>query len=379
MRQFIEDALYDPSYGYFVKNANIFQLGRPLDFRSMVDIDDYQTALSKLYKEQSITKSFYQLWHTPSELFQPHYAQAVGKYILKNTDHSRPLVIYEVGPGSGTFCEGLSDYFDQNKVKYEYNLIEISSSLYDLQRQRFKGRNSVRPRHVSFFDIERVDDRPCFVIALEVLDNLAQDVISFSKEGELLECAVEVDEGARPYTIPGMYDVKFEPSTDPLIINTFNAMDEFGYKWRSLRWNPLELFKFLGFDQSFKWQYIPSKVFQFFDQVSKKFPNSKLIISDFDKLPDKTPGFDSPVVQTRYNGDTVSCSKILLKKGLFDIFFPTNFDLAAHFCKVTTTRQATVMKHKLFLEQYADCSKTRTKTGYNPMLEEFENVSFLLS
>lgn len=379
MRHFIEDALYHPTEGYFVKNANIFRLTEPLNIPNMKDMDEYQTTLSRLYKGSSKTQSFYQLWHTPSELFQPHFSEAIGNYLLKSRSNNDPLVIYEIGPGTGTFCSGLSSFLDRSAIQYEYNLIDISSTLHDIQRDRFKGNSRIHPRHVSFFDLDRIEKRPCVIIALEVWDNFAQDIIAFSDNGDLLQGVVEIDNDARPYDIPGMYNVCFEPASDPLILNTFNVMDNLKYKWKSLKWSPKQLFKFLGYDQSYKWQYIPTRIYEFMNKVHINFPQSRLLMSDFDMLPDTTPGFGAPVVQTRYNGDTVSCSSVLLKKGLFDIFFPVDFGLMAGIYNRTTGKSATVMKHREFLSCYADLIKTRTKSGYNPMMEEFENVSFMLS
>lgn len=379
MRQFIEESLYDPGHGYFARNANIFKLDSPLRFGEMLDIEDYQRTLFKLYQEKSIARSFYQLWHTPSELFQPHYAQAIGKYIVSKQKSASPLVIYEVGPGNGTLCEGITSFLDNLKIDYQYHLIEISAQLHQLQRQKFSHNNRVKLINRSFLEWQQVESRECFVLAFEVWDNLSQDIIGFSSCGDLLQGVVVHDESAKYYDIPGKLDVSLVPASDKLISETVAALDDVEFKWRSLDWSPRQLFKFLGFNQAYKWQYIPTGIMSFLKVIGQFFPQSSLIVSDFDYLPDTTPGFGAPVVQTRYNGDTINCSTILLQKGLFDIFFPTNFDVVSRlFCKMVK-KQASVLKHKHFLEKYADCSSTSTRSGYNPMLEEFENVSFFLS
>ena len=379
MRQFIDEALYHPEYGYFAKNANIFMLDNPIDFGNVMDIDDYQTRLSRLYKSMSLSAHFYQLWHTPSELFQPHYGAAIADYMIKNQKGHDKLIIHEVGPGTGTLCANITDHLNKVGIPYQYNLIEISEKLFFMQRERFKNDKHVKVRHKSFFDLQEQDDRQGFLIAMEVWDNLSQDVVQYGANGELLQGIVEIDEHALPYDIPGLYNVLFEPARDPLIIDTVNAMERQNYNWQCVRWSPKEYFQFLGFDTSYKWQYIPTGIFAFLRQFMNVYPNSKLIVSDFDSLPGRTPGYDSPVVQTRYKGDTVNCSSILLKKGLFDIFFPVNFDLMTKMFKSISKNEVTTMKHRAFLKQYANVEKTCTRSGYNPMLEEFENVSFLLT
>jgi hypothetical protein len=40
---------------------------------------------------------------------------------------------------------------------------------------------------------------------------------------------------------------------------------------------------------------------------------------------------------------------------------------------------ARVMPSPVFLSSYADVSRTRTLTGYNPMLEDYTNTRFLIS
>jgi hypothetical protein len=47
-------------------------------------------------------------------------------------------------------------------------------------------------------------------------------------------------------------------------------------------------------------EYIPTRLMQFFFMLYEKFPNHKLICSDFHKLGDTVEGINAPVVQTRY-------------------------------------------------------------------------------
>jgi hypothetical protein len=44
---------------------------------------------------------------------------------------------------------------------------------------------------------------------------------------------------------------------------------------------------------------------QFFDILREQFPAHRLVMSDFNRLPDSVKGVNSPVVQTRYNRETI--------------------------------------------------------------------------
>ena len=52
-------------------------------------------------------------------------------------------------------------------------------------------------------------------------------------------------------------------------------------------------------------EFIPTRLMQFFDILAKYFPNHRLLTSDFHDLPDTIKGINAPVVQTRYQRQTV--------------------------------------------------------------------------
>jgi hypothetical protein len=74
VRDFIEDSLYNPNYGYFSKQATIFTSpGTNLDFGSLRDSVEFQHAVAKLYEgygSDAQEGPGRQLWHTPTELFK---------------------------------------------------------------------------------------------------------------------------------------------------------------------------------------------------------------------------------------------------------------------------------------------------------------------
>ncbi|XWS22374.1 hypothetical protein CRYUN_Cryun29cG0028400 [Craigia yunnanensis] len=121
----------------------------------------YMKQLDKIYKQSGIA------WFTPVELFK----------------------IYEIGGGSGTCAKSIIDYIMLNAPPRVYNSmtytsVEISPALTEIQKQTV---GEVR-NHQSKFKVEcrdatdrsgwgHVEQQPCWVIMLEVLDNLLHDLI----------------------------------------------------------------------------------------------------------------------------------------------------------------------------------------------------------
>jgi len=67
-RDFIEDSLYNPNYGYFSKNATIFDWSQePLDFTKIRNNVEFDVVVAERYATYEADK---QLWHTPTELFK---------------------------------------------------------------------------------------------------------------------------------------------------------------------------------------------------------------------------------------------------------------------------------------------------------------------
>ena len=86
VRDFIEDSLYNPHYGYFVKQATIFDTkSTQFDFPSLRDSTEFQEEVAKKYTAYGLDKPDgpgRQLWHTPTELFKVAYRRLF--YIFVN-------------------------------------------------------------------------------------------------------------------------------------------------------------------------------------------------------------------------------------------------------------------------------------------------------
>lgn len=72
-------------------------------------------------------------------------------------------------------------------------------------------------------------------------------------------------------------------------------------------------------------EFIPTRLLTLLTTLREKFPFHRLLLSDFSSLPDTIPGYNAPVVQTRYQNTMVACSSLFVHQGYFDIFFPTDF------------------------------------------------------
>ncbi len=81
VRDFVEDSLYNPHYGYFVKQATIFDTkNAPFDFPSLRDSTEFQEEVAKKYSAYGLDKPYgpgRQLWHTPTELFKVAYRRLI--------------------------------------------------------------------------------------------------------------------------------------------------------------------------------------------------------------------------------------------------------------------------------------------------------------
>ena len=78
VRDFIEDSLYNPNYGYFPKQATIFNAqDTTFDFGKLRDSAEFQEEVAARYAKYGADKHDgpgRQLWHTPTELFKVSFS-----------------------------------------------------------------------------------------------------------------------------------------------------------------------------------------------------------------------------------------------------------------------------------------------------------------
>lgn len=353
MRDFVEDSLYNPHYGYFSKQVVIFSPGEPFDFPALRDELEFNALLSRRYADfedrlddaSSEPDETRQLWYTPTELFRPYYGEAVARYLCENYRHNtfpyHDLIIYEMGAGRGTLMLNILDYIralePEVYARTKYRIIEISRNLAGVQAQslaataRSRGHaDKVEIINKSIFDWRDPVPSPCFFLAFEVFDNFAHDVLRYDlATEEPVEGTVVIDEEGDFYEF-------FAPVADPTIkrfLRLRHVATEGVYPLPYL--SPSGL----GLPKGEPWwaragrrlrhrlrrspkdglsdpEYIPTRLMAFFEVLERCFPNHQLVTSDFHSLPDAIRGLHGPIVQTRYQRRPVPVSTPLVRIAL---------------------------------------------------------------
>ncbi len=130
--------------------------------------------------------------------------------------------------------------------------------------------------------------------------------------------------------------------------------------------------------------FLPTYTFRMLENLHKQLPNAEYVMSDFDLLrnsPSNKIGFNAPTVSTKLEESDAKedFSNYLVPRGKADIFFPTDFRLLKAMYQCVTGKKSVVMKSYEFVDEYSDKNWVKTKSGYNPLKEDFSNTSFFLS
>jgi SAM-dependent MidA family methyltransferase len=416
--------LYNPHYGYFPKEAVIYSPDEPFDFTSMrngaefmeqftdhqaafedaldekelvaMDGEDDDTSQTRIDVDKGSKNDLRQLWHTPTELFQPYYAEAMARYMATNYKLSQypyyDLLIYEMGAGNGTFMLGVLDYIrDEYPEVYErtkFKIIEISSSLADLQmanlckRAAEKGHlEKVEIINKSIFDWDTYVASPCFFVALEVWDNFAHDCIRYDTQtGDAFQTWVLIDRNGEYYEY---YETKIDPVASRFLRIRDEATDgHFDHPLKRRDWSRKLVSMLPGSSASARLsipEYIPTRLMQFFDILHNYFPAHKLLSSDFSNFKSEVPGLNAPAVQTRFKRQMVGVTTPLVLQGHFDIMFPTDFQTMEAMYRAMTGKLTRVVSQEDFLKRWAYTDETQTKNGENPLLDWYKNASMMLT
>jgi hypothetical protein len=406
VREFISDVLYDAKTGYFARDP-IKCPAQPLAFTKMLGRADYEKALRSLYAEHEQGH-----WLTPVEIFQPWYSQAIASWLVETRVPTEPVRVVEIGGGNGTNAGHILDYLQlQRPDVYEtcrYTIAEISPSLAQKQRARLaRHGDKVDVRVQSFLEWRSAAECCCAVIALEVLDNLPHDkvvtgsnsprdptawkqvhVCSDAETGELSEATSAMTdalivEAARWFCVP-----RVEPALP-------------------FTWRPEELLRRavlrnlqrqrenreVARDASKQAAFVPTGAIQLMHVLRDAFPRHRLLVADFDQLPPSNaprdanlPGalegcINAPIVSSQTSlGARADHASYLLKNQSADVFFATDFHaLARAYQGICAKSHVSVLKSSEFCRRYAAVAMTTTRSGYNPLLEDFANTRFMLS
>jgi hypothetical protein len=338
VRDFIEDSLYNPNYGYFPKQVSIFNTPEnTFNFPELRDSAEFEEEVAKRYALCSADDKSApgrQMWHTPTELFKPWYGQAIARclvseYLLKYFPYE-DFIIYEIGAGNGTLAMDILNYVQEEYPDvYErtrYNIIEISGNLVKLQKSKLCGIHpNVKVTHKSIFHWTAREPAPCFFVAMEVIDNFAHDVVRYDLR------TLEPYQGLVAIDNQGDFVQFYTRVTDPLISSFLSLRRQLLHPpplHRLLKSSMLRnIYTSLPFAPNLSTpEYIPTRLLSLLRTLRGHFPRHRLLLSDFSSLPDAIPGVNSPVVQTRYRNTTVPCTTLFVRQGFFDVFFPTNFE-----------------------------------------------------
>ncbi|KAG9233557.1 S-adenosyl-L-methionine-dependent methyltransferase [Amylocarpus encephaloides] len=396
-RDFIEDSLYNPSYGYFSKQVVIFSPGDPFDFNTLQDEPQFYKLLGQRYTEfedkldLKSPNETRQLWHTPTELFRPYYGESIARYLIANYKLSQypyhDLIIYEIGAGNGTLMLNILDYIRAMDpdvyARTKFKIIEISSNLAKLQQRQLlhnadsKGHFSkVEIINKSVFNWDVVVPEPCFFLAMEVFDNFAHDAIRYDPVSE------EPLQGQVLISSSGDFHEFYTPEIDAVasrFLRVRHAATGGRYPHplnQSKIFQKLKSLAPLGPNLSDP-EYIPTRLMLFFDVLGKYFPAHRLLTSDFHSLPDTIKGVNAPVVQTRYQRRTVPVTTPFVHQGYFDILFPTDFAVIEPMYQALTGKLTRVLSHEEFFKRWSYVEETETKNGENPLLSWYKNAGVL--
>lgn len=272
-----------------------------------------------------------QLWHTPTELFQPYYGEAIARYLVANYKLTQypyhDLIIYEMGAGNGTLMLNILDHIRESDPEVyqrtKYKIIEISPALAAKQKNNLR-RSPHAASHFhhaeivnkSVFEWDQYVNSPCFFLALEVFDNFGHDAIAYDAvTEEALQGNVMIDEHGDFYSY-------YTKELDPLASRYLRVRDAASTSNLLTPLGPSRLLRRIR--QSLPYapnltepEYIPTKALAFFDVLREYFPAHRLLMSDFDALPDAVPGMNAPVVQTRYQRRNVQVTTPYVRNSLY--------------------------------------------------------------
>jgi len=386
VRDFISRSLYDTD-GYFNAEKELgarIWCTEPIKFHELVGQTDWRKTLTDLYAKNHTS------FLTPVEVFKPHYAECVVRWLLSSRQETfSPLRIYEVGGGNGSMATGILDYikkfYPEIYDETEYTIIELSTAFHKIQQQSLGHHKNFKSVNKSCVDWSTVVHQECFVIASEVLDNMPHDKVTWSGK----QVSVEQDEKEA-------WEV-LEPITDHYVEEYIEILKEYKQYWKNAtQWFWTEtgwrernrqfeafldgrLWKSNGFSGT----WLPTVQLQFFEMLGKYFPNHHLFIADFEWLPDTLHGRYAPLVASRgawTGGKTITHPTYLVPQGTADIFFPTDFELLRFvYTQKTGAPYTEILSHKEFIMLYGKPDHTETRTGYNPMIEDYKNFKYLVT
>ena len=424
VRDFISRSLYHESTGYFAQTDCVLSPA-PLDFNSFTGRAAYEKQVNSIYSAKSA-----HAWLTPVEVFKPWYSRAIANYILSQhlpQSAGQKLRVFEFGGGNGTNADNIlkfiKEWDEELYQRTKYTLVEISPAMAQRQKSLLAAGHPSSVFRVKCQDIKSWDkrvDKPCFVLGLEVLDNLPHDKLVRRTKEDMWHVYREQDQSEWFQTMVVKDGIsrrlveQLAPLEDSLALRAAKHFLTASQEKETIR-DSSSLFKAFfsamtavqrerrNFERPLsnsddKAVFVPSGAVQLLDVLFKFFPQHQLVLADFDTLPAPNLSFWTLWRSTKMAGRLQGCRNApivsgenkdypsyLDNPGNVDIFFQTDFDrLRIAYEQIgrehgSPHAHAHVQRSKDFLIQHAEHHRTRTRGGYNPMIDDYQNTCFLLA
>ncbi|KAH3671838.1 hypothetical protein OGAPHI_000024 [Ogataea philodendri] len=373
---FIEDSLYNQNYGYFPNTLKRTDLFSP----------DYFTTKSPKPGELQLTQPPLDLDNFPSQLLKPSYGQAIARYLLVNYKLNQypynDLCIYEIGSGSNNLMSSILDFIQETHPEvYErtrYNLVPVSPKLTDKTITIDpKHHDKIRIVNESILGWKRRVNEPCFVMALEVFNSLAHDVVRYDIEShQPYQGYVMIDENNE-------FKEVYSPTLSDWTQHFLHLREQSKFSISTLKKHPLNQSKILKqLKDTFNplrnhlsdAEYVPTRLLRLFEVLKNYFPNHQLISSDFSKFKKPVAGYNSPTVQTMYRDELFNTDTYMVKQGYFNIMFPLQFDVMAEIYRLVVGKLCNTTSQIEFLNVWGDSEGAPKATP-----DTYLNCEFLLS
>lgn len=384
----------------------------PVSFSSMRNQSDYEWCVGKINER---TPTFI----SPSQLFQPYYGWVVAEFIvtmMRAKWHPRePLVVYDVGAGTGnfalTFLDFLAQHYPDIYARCEYHLIDMNPVTIPQQQRRLVGHlPRVRLHNISILNWREVESRRCVVLALEVMSSMPHDFVTWIGDGTCYEQWMDFADMGNLSSA----SERFFPCTDPVILRYLRCLDWMHEEsFHSLnvlcatgarencdppKFDMLDpelydstatmLHKVLAIHNVFRSSWVPSAQLLFLEVLARYFPLHHAVLGDWNAVQGSLGGFNGPIVQSKVRiakdiymrraSDTIGPNA-----GMVDITFPTDFEALAKVYRSVCGehREVTRMTHPDFWKTFggATTALMTTRSGWNPLLEDFRQYSIFAS
>ena len=440
LRDFVQHALYARAGaqnvagagGYFSKHV-VGGLRESLSFRTLSGEGEYRQQVAAAAEIGDRGGA----WLTPSEVFTPFYGSAVARSIVHRHRclyPKEPLQIVEVGGGNGTFATDFLGCLRREEpdlfASCKYVLVEISERLAEVQRATLTAAGfacdadaapSVHVQQQCAFawaeeqrGLNHMASGPWHFAMMEVLDNLPHDKLRVSTQPDgstLVEEALvlsdrkaiqHADGRAFPYRevyqplsdadtielveLLGLGSVDALRALEREVVATEGATPGAAIATGLQGWLRDALG---GVDETPSAEvYMPTGSWRLLKRLCQLCPEHQFTLADFSWLPPQPDGaINAPVVQTQRHGQTLDLEGDYLRApGVCDILFPTHFEHLAIMVQAASARikggtggsvSAASFSTADFMREWHDMESTATRSGFNPMLEDFTNTRFL--